>query len=151
MTPEERQRMNALCVGIQEEQNYEKFATMLREMGELIARKEQRRFHEHPSIVWQRNRPSRTLPALVNKVLLSPYSDCPERVEISIAAADDLFREVRIENVLTNPDGQPVALKSGAQIDVTFEADLCDTVARETAVRDEVAGHASPSPPKQAA
>jgi hypothetical protein len=44
MTPEERERMNSLCIAIQEETDYNKFATLLRELSELIARKEQRRF-----------------------------------------------------------------------------------------------------------
>jgi hypothetical protein len=48
MTPEERERMNSLCIGIQEETDYNKFATLLRELSELIARKEQRRFKQHP-------------------------------------------------------------------------------------------------------
>ena len=44
MTPEERNRMNSLCIGIQEETDYKKFVAMLHEMSELIARKERRRF-----------------------------------------------------------------------------------------------------------
>ena len=51
MTSEERERMNRLSVGIQEETDYNKFAAMLHEMSELIARKEQRRFEHHPKLV----------------------------------------------------------------------------------------------------
>jgi hypothetical protein len=40
MTSEERERMNSLCVGIQEETDYNKFAVLLHEMSELIALKE---------------------------------------------------------------------------------------------------------------
>jgi hypothetical protein len=54
MTPEEQVRMNELCVAIQEEKNYERFAAMLHEMSELIARKKQRRFPDQPKIVWVR-------------------------------------------------------------------------------------------------
>ena len=32
MTPEERERMNELCVQIQEEKNYDQFAVQLREL-----------------------------------------------------------------------------------------------------------------------
>ena len=46
MTSEERERMNSLSVGIQEETDYNKFAALLHEMSELIARKEQRRFEQ---------------------------------------------------------------------------------------------------------
>jgi hypothetical protein len=45
-----------------------------------------------------------------------------EWVEISITEADNLFREVRIENQWTDFDGQPVALKEGAFLELTFEA-----------------------------
>lgn len=37
--------------------------------------------------------------------------------------ADELFREIRVDNTLTGIDGEPVALREGAHIDVTFEAE----------------------------
>ena len=138
MTPEERHRMNDLSLAIQEETNYEKFAAMITEMSELIARKEQRRFHEHPRLVWQRNRPSRTMAAVVNKILPPRPEGQSERVEISVSTAEELFREVRIENVLTNVDGKPVALKNGAHVDVTFETNLRDTITVERMSRAPV-------------
>jgi len=130
MTPEERVRMNELCAAIQEEKDYGNFAGMLREMSELISRKEQRRFKDHPALVWNRNRPFKTVEATVNKIVPTGVARHPEKVEISITPADYLFREVRIENALMNPDGDIVALKPGAKIDVTFEADASDTVKR---------------------
>jgi hypothetical protein len=42
---------------------------MLHEMSELIARKEQRRFEHHPKLVWQRNGPWKTVPAVVTKIV----------------------------------------------------------------------------------
>jgi len=63
---------------------------------------------------------------VVQKILKGVYPDRVERVEIAIPAAEDLFREIRIENKLTGVDGQPVALRTGAQLDVTFEADARD-------------------------
>ncbi len=47
----------------------------------------------------------------------------PEKAEISIEEADDLYREVRVENVLTDEDGEKVRLKPGAEVDVILEAD----------------------------
>jgi hypothetical protein len=128
MTPEERDRMNALCMAIQEEINYDKFAALLREMNDLIDHKMQRRFRDRPKLIWQRNRPWKTVPAVVNKVMPSAYLNQPDKVEISIPAADPLFREVRLENSVTNLDGQIVALKSGAHLEITIEADARDTV-----------------------
>jgi hypothetical protein len=127
MTPEERERMNELCAKIQEEKNYDQFAAQLRELSDLIARKEQRRFNTHPRIVWQRNRPWTTVPAVVNKIIKTGVAREPEKAEISITPADYLFREIRIANSLISPEGQPLALKQGARLDVTFEADWADT------------------------
>jgi hypothetical protein len=125
MTSEERERMDRLCVGIQEETDYNKFVVLLHEMSELIARKEQRRFEHHPKLVWQRNAPWKTVPAVVTKIVA--FAGQPAKVEISIGQADDLFREIRIENNFTGADGGPVALTNGARLDVTFEAETQKT------------------------
>ena len=123
MTSDERERMNRLCFGIQEETDYNKFAVLLHEMSELIARKEQRRFEHHPKLIWQRNTPWKTVPAVVTKVVKPAFDGQPVKVEISISQADDLFREIRIENNFNDVDGGPVALTNGARLDVTFEAE----------------------------
>ena len=124
MTPEERERMNSLCIGIQEETDYNKYVTLLGELSELLARKEQRRFKQHPALVWQKNRPWKTLAAVVNKVVKSVLPDEPDKVEISITGADDLFREIRIENRFTSADGRLIELTSGVHVDVTFEPEM---------------------------
>jgi 2'-5' RNA ligase len=126
MTPEECERMNSLCISIQEEKDYNAFAASLRELSELIARKEQRRFKQHPKLVWQRNRPWKTVAAVVNKLVKPRFADQPEKVEISIAGAEDLFREIRIDNTFANVDGGSFALTNGAHLDVTFEAETKD-------------------------
>jgi hypothetical protein len=127
MTPEERIRMNQLCVSIQEEKDYENFTAMLREMSELIERKEQRRFPYQPKILWARNKPWVSVPATATKVL--PSMDGPKRmVEISIPAADVLFREIRIENQFTGVVGQPVSVSAGARLTLTIEAEASETV-----------------------
>jgi predicted DNA-binding antitoxin AbrB/MazE fold protein len=68
------------------------------------------------------------VPAVVRKLLRPVDPDQPEKVEISIAAADHLYREIRLENTLTDLDGQQVALKDGARLDITLEAAAADTV-----------------------
>lgn len=123
MTSEERERMNRLCLGIQEETDYNKFAVLLYEMSELIARKEQRRFEPHPKLVWQKNKPWKTVPAVVTKIVKPAFDGQPVKVEISLTQADHLFREIRIENTFTDVDGGPVALTNGTHLDVTFEAE----------------------------
>ena len=123
MTAEERERMNSLCIRIQEEKDYPRFEALMQELNELVSRKE-RRFPQHgASGERQRRRPRKTFPAVVQKIVKSVDPDQVEKVEIVIPAADVLFREIRIENTLTDADGQRVALADGAQLDVTFEAD----------------------------
>lgn len=127
MTPEERLRMNELCARIQEETDYTKFLIWLREMAELIERKEHRRFQDQPKFVWNRNKPWKSVPAMAGKVL-PPLNSPTGRVEISIPAAEDLFREIRLENSFQGVDGKAVALSSGAQLTITFEAEISGTV-----------------------
>jgi hypothetical protein len=64
-----------------------------------------------------------TLPATVDKIIPSGSHGEPEKVQISIAGADDLYREIRIENSLTDENGHEVSLKKGAEVEVTVEAD----------------------------
>jgi hypothetical protein len=54
----------------------------------------------------------------------------PEKAEIRIDGADELYREVRIENKLEKDDGETVKLKQGAPVDVTVEAEDKDTTSK---------------------
>jgi predicted DNA-binding antitoxin AbrB/MazE fold protein len=128
MTEEERKQMNALCGRIQEEKDYGKFVALLRQLSDLIERKELRFGRRANNREWQRNRPWKTIRGVVKKVLKPVHPAESEKIEISVEAADELFREIRIENMLVNVQGQPVALKDGAHVDITLEADGKETV-----------------------
>jgi hypothetical protein len=65
----------------------------------------------------------RKLRGTVQKVIKSPISAVPEKAQISVEEADDLYREIRIENVVTNESGEQARLKQGAKVDVVVEAD----------------------------
>ena len=65
---------------------------------------------------------STTLPGTVEKIIQSPHPSMPEKAQIAVEGADDLYREIRIENVLKDEDGEKVALKPGAPVEVTIEA-----------------------------
>jgi hypothetical protein len=128
MTTEERARMNSLCLRIQEEKDYSQFQALLRELNELVGRKELR-FPRHGGIpTWRRNRPWKTVSGAAQKIIKNIYLNHRDNVEIALTEAEDLYREIRIENTFTGVDGQPVALKQGARVDVTFEANPEDTV-----------------------
>jgi hypothetical protein len=67
-------------------------------------------------------KPSVTLPGTVEKIIPSPDPREPEKAQINIEDADHLYKEVRIENSLTDEKGKKVKLKEGAQVEVTVEA-----------------------------
>lgn len=75
-----------------------------------------------------KKKPSTTKPGTVEKIIKSPFPEVPEKAEISVEGADDLYREIRIENTLIDEKGKKVKLVKGAQVDVTVEADSKDTV-----------------------
>ena len=67
-------------------------------------------------------KPSTTLPATVEKIITSPSPREPEKAQISVEGADHLYRELRIENTLTDENGHKVRLKPGTEVEVTIEA-----------------------------
>jgi hypothetical protein len=69
------------------------------------------------------DKPSATLPATVEKIIKSPSPGVPEKAQIAVEGADHLYREIRIENTLTDENGDKVRLKPGADVEVTVEAE----------------------------
>jgi hypothetical protein len=69
------------------------------------------------------DKPSTTLPATVEKIVHSPSPSVPEKAQIAVEGADHLYRELRIENTLTDENGDKVRLKPGAEVEVTIEAE----------------------------
>jgi hypothetical protein len=61
-----------------------------------------------------------TLAGTVEKIIHTPGA--PDKAQIAVEKADDLYREIRIENVLHTDQGETVALKPGADVDVTIAA-----------------------------
>jgi hypothetical protein len=47
----------------------------------------------------------------------------PEKAQITVEGGDHLYREIRIDNILTNDRGEEVSLKPGAHVEVTVEAE----------------------------
>ena len=76
-------------------------------------------------------KPSTTLPGVVQKIIKSPNPRDPEKAEIEVEGADDLYREIRIDNTLMDKDGEKVGLKKGAEVDVTIEADEKDIIKKQ--------------------
>ena len=68
-------------------------------------------------------KPSATLPGTVEKIIKPPHPSEPEKAQIAVEGADHLYKELSIENNLTDEDGNEVRLKQGAKVDVTVEAE----------------------------
>jgi hypothetical protein len=71
-----------------------------------------------------------TLPGTVEKIIKPVYPDVPEKAQIAVEGADDLYREIRIQNNLTGANGEEVGLKEGAIVDVKVEAEKKGTTAK---------------------
>jgi hypothetical protein len=57
----------------------------------------------------------------VEKVIKPNHPKEPEKAQIGIEGADDLYREIRIENVLTDEAGEQGKLKTGEEVNVIVE------------------------------
>jgi hypothetical protein len=64
----------------------------------------------------------------VEKIIPSSHPEQTEKAQIGIEGADDLYREIRVENTLQDENGDEVSLKPGAQVDVTIAADVDETI-----------------------
>lgn len=71
---------------------------------------------------------STTLPATVEKIIRPIVPGDPEKAQIAVERADHLYREVRIDNTLSDANGDKVRLKPGAEVEVTVEAPLDATI-----------------------
>jgi hypothetical protein len=71
-------------------------------------------------------KPAVTLPGTVEKILPANVVG-PEKAQISIEGAEDLYKEIRVENSLEDENGNKVGLKPGAQVEVTIEAEKAAT------------------------
>lgn len=65
----------------------------------------------------------------VQKIIPPVQPNEPEKAQIAVEEADHLYRELRVENVLTNEYGEKVRLKPQAEVDVIIEADSDATTA----------------------
>ena len=73
-------------------------------------------------------KPKAKKPGTVRKVIKPIIPSQPEKAEIVVHGADDLYKEIRIENELIDSKGKKVKLKPHASVEVTVEADEKDTV-----------------------
>ena len=82
-------------------------------MNVKIEDQDERRTEEKATVI---------LTGTVEKVIPPLTPNQPEKAEIAIEGAEDLYKEIRVENTLQDESGNEVALKKGAKVDVTIEA-----------------------------
>jgi hypothetical protein len=80
-------------------------------------------------------KPSVTMPGTVEKIIQPVHPSQPEKAQISVEGADDLYREIRIENSLTDENGDEVRLKKGAEVEITVQADPEATIPKSNGKR----------------
>jgi hypothetical protein len=68
-------------------------------------------------------KPSTNLSGTVEKIIKPIGPKEPEKAQIAVEQADHLYKEIRIENTLTDSDGQTVKPKPGAQVEVVIQAE----------------------------
>lgn len=64
-----------------------------------------------------------TMPGTVEKIIPPVHPSGPEKAQIALEGGDELYREIRIENSLTDENGDEVRLKKGAEVEIIVEAD----------------------------
>jgi hypothetical protein len=67
-------------------------------------------------------RSSTSVPGTVDKIIPSSRPSQPQKAHIALAGANDGQRQLRIENTLTDENGDEVSLKKGAHVALTVTA-----------------------------
>jgi hypothetical protein len=62
------------------------------------------------------------------KIVKSPDPSLPEKAEIEVHGADELYKEIRIDNELEDEHGKKAKLKEDAEVDVVVEAERKATI-----------------------
>jgi len=62
---------------------------------------------------------STTLPGTVGKIIPSVSPSKPEKAQIAVDGPERGYRDLRIENALTDEHGDDVKLKKGAHVEIT--------------------------------
>jgi protein involved in polysaccharide export with SLBB domain len=66
---------------------------------------------------------STTLPGTVDKILKPPAPGEREQAQIAVEGADSIYKDIRIENALTDDLGHEVRLEPGDKVKVTITSE----------------------------
>jgi hypothetical protein len=104
------------------ESNAETRASVQKEMAKPRMAKSARIAELNLDIKRISERPSTTVPGTVGRIISSPRRSLPEKAQIAVDGPDHRHQDLRIENTLTDENGDDVKLKKGAHVDVTVTA-----------------------------
>jgi len=63
------------------------------------------------------------MPGIVDETIASPVAGQPGKAQIAVEGADHRHRGLRIENTLTDENGDDVRLKKGARVEVAVTSE----------------------------
>ena len=67
--------------------------------------------------------PSATMPGTVDKIIPAVGASQPEKAQIAVDGTGRRYRDLRIENTLTDEHGDDVKLKKSGHVEVTVTAE----------------------------
>lgn len=62
-----------------------------------------------------------TLSGAVQKIIAAVHPMSPEKAQIVVEGAEDLYREIRIENSFADEQGNQVSLAAGAEVEIVIK------------------------------
>ena len=85
-----------------------------------------------------------TLPGTVEKIIPAIGPDEPEKAQIAIEGAEDLYREIRVDNILQDESGNDMSPKKGAEVEVTIAAEWEATTKKQPETNSQIIQHKKP-------
>jgi hypothetical protein len=98
-------------------------STVKKEMAEPRMARSARIAEQNLDTARTPEQPSATLSGTVDKIIPSLSPSQPEKAQIAVDGADHKYRDLRIENTLTDENGDDVRLKKGADVEITVTAE----------------------------
>lgn len=74
---------------------------------------------------------------VVEKIIKPPHPSVPEKAQIVVEGAEELYKEIRVENVLEDESGEKVKLKENAPVDIVIEAEPESTTPQGNKTNDK--------------
>ena len=100
-----------------------KLSSVTREMGKPRMARSSRIAELNLDTTRIPEQPSVTMPGTVDRIIPPPRPSQPGKAQIAVDEADHGYRDLRIENTLTDEHGDDVRLKKGAHVEVTVTAE----------------------------